>query len=349
LILSATFSVLVPFKGYNTREGGIPMKKTLSISLAVALACSAVPAAFADTVSVDAHVKASVGEKGNDKKNQEDKIGQTTPGETAESNDAATAQAATESNVKDAVKLKKELIELRQQLKHRKEVSAELIAAYEKLVDTLEKASDLSQAIEVQKELLARTYQPGDRTAFKKLGKLYAKAKVSGIKAFVNGEEPAIDQAPFIQGGRALVPVRAISSALKADVKWDAATRTVLITRGERTITLYLDKKEALVNGDAVTLDIVPVIKKGRVFLPLRFVSEQLNSKVEWQQEGQIIIIEDQEQQTSTDSDETSVGTETSTNADANASAETNAGTGTDTTAESNTTAETNTSATVTP
>lgn len=85
---------------------------------------------------------------------------------------------------------------------------------------------------------------------------------------------------PFIHGGRTLVPVRAISASLKADVKWDAETRSALITKGDTSITLYLDKKEALVNGETVELDTVPVLKNGRVFLPLRFVSEQLKANV---------------------------------------------------------------------
>nr|WP_228730287.1 copper amine oxidase N-terminal domain-containing protein [Brevibacillus composti] len=76
-------------------------------------------------------------------------------------------------------------------------------------------------------------------------------------------------------------------------MKWDAETRSALITKGDTSITLYLDKKEALVNGETVELDIVPVLKNGRVFLPLRFVSEQLKANVKWQQEGKIVIIDE--------------------------------------------------------
>ncbi|QQE73620.1 stalk domain-containing protein [Brevibacillus composti] len=138
-----------------------------------------------------------------------------------------------------------------------------------------------------------RPYQAGDQAAFEKLGKLYEKAKLDGVKAFVDGVEPEFDVEPFIHGGRTLVPVRAISASLKADVKWDAETRSALITKGDTSITLYLDKKEALVNGETVELDTVPVLKNGRVFLPLRFVSEQLKANVKWQQEGKIVIIDE--------------------------------------------------------
>jgi hypothetical protein len=211
-------------------------------------------------------------------------------------------------SVQESVKLKKELIELRQELKQSAEVAADLQAKYEKLVAELEKLNDKSQALEVQLELLERTYKKGDHSPFVKVGKLLEATGSKDIHAFVDGKLVKSDVAPFIQNGRALVPVRAISAALKADVKWDAQTRTVVITRGELSITLYLDKKEAKVKGKKVLLDTVPVLKKGRVFLPLRFVSEQLNASVTWQPEGKIVIIDDQP------SAETTAQTETETN-----------------------------------
>jgi hypothetical protein len=216
-------------------------------------------------------------------------------------------------SVQETVALKKELIELRQELKQSAEMAADLQAKYEKLVAELEKLNDKSQALEVQLELLERTYKKGDHSPFVKVGKLLEATGSKDIHAFVDGKLVKSDVAPFIQNGRALVPVRAISAALKADVKWDPETRTVDITRGELTITLYLGKKEAKVKGKKVMLDTVPVLKKGRVFLPLRFVSEQLNANVTWQPEGKIVIIDDLQsaETTSETQSETQTGTNT--------------------------------------
>ncbi|QRG70773.1 copper amine oxidase N-terminal domain-containing protein [Brevibacillus choshinensis] len=185
------------------------------------------------------------------------------------------------------------MIELRQQLKHATEITEELKAKYEALTEQLEKQTELSQALEVQKELLGRFYKPGDTELYEKLGELYEKAGDESLKTYVNGAEVAMDVAPFIEKGRALVPVRAISASLKADVKWDGENRTVEVVRGETKITLYLDSNEADVNGTKVKLETAPVLKNGRVFLPLRFIGEQLNAKVGYQEEGDLIIIED--------------------------------------------------------
>ncbi len=298
------------------------MKKLVSASLAAALMVSAVPAALA----ANEDAKGKGGEK------TEVKV-EVKAGKTAETTTEATTQTTTDSTeeqteepskaetiIKD-VKLKKQLIELRQELKHATEITAEQKAKYEQLVAELEKVSDKWGAIEVQMELLKRTYEKGNRTEFKKLGELLEATGSTEVTAFVDGKKVEADVAPFVQGGRALVPVRAISSALKAEVNWDAKTRTVVITRGEKAITLYLDKKEATVDGKTITLDIAPVLKKGRVFLPLRFVSEQLNAEVEWQSKGKIVIIDDiqpptqpkQTEETTTTTTETATETNTTT------------------------------------
>lgn len=294
------------------------MKKALSASLAVALLLVSAQGTFAKSADVDTHVsveKASKDQgekgKGKDKGQTEDKkTGSTTDDvdqvEPEEDETAVEAETETEveveistedslkvkTKVKEAVQTKKQIIELRQELKKSSEVTPELKATYEELVKSLE-GKDLGQAIEVQKELLSRVYQKGNKEQFKKLGELYTKTGTDEVKAFVNGTEPQFDAQPFIKNGRALVPIRAISAALKAEVNYDEKTRSVVITRGEQKITLFLDKQEAVVGDKTIALDAKPEIKKGRLFLPLRFVSENLQATVDYQQEGKIVIIED--------------------------------------------------------
>ena len=55
----------------------------------------------------------------------------------------------------------------------------------------------------------------------------------SAIKLFVNNEEIKPDSPPQIIDGRAMVPVRWVSEALGADVRWDETNREVRITKGD--------------------------------------------------------------------------------------------------------------------
>ncbi|MED4751970.1 copper amine oxidase N-terminal domain-containing protein [Brevibacillus choshinensis] len=233
--------------------------------------------------------------KGQDKKKDQANQPSTDPSTNPEVTDPQ--QLNKKEAIQKAVKTKKELIELRQQLKHATEMTEELKAKYEELTAQLEQQTELTQALEVQKELLDRFYKLGDTSQYEKLGELYEKAGDQSLKTFVNGTEVEMDVLPFIEKGRALVPVRAISASLKADVNWNNENRTVEVVRGETKITLYLDSDEAEVNGTKVKLETAPVMKNGRVFLPLRFIGEQLNTKVGYQEEGDLIIIEDGQQE----------------------------------------------------
>jgi chemotaxis protein histidine kinase CheA len=205
------------------------------------------------------------------------------------------AAAAKKAAIQQAVKTKKELIELRQELKKTGEVTDELKAKYEELAKQLEQQSELKEALEVQKELLDRFYKPGDEEIYSRLGELYEKNGQKGLKTFVNGKEVVMADAPFIQNGRTLVPVRAIGNALKADVTWEPETQSVEVKRGDSKIVLFLGSDEALVNGEKIKLETKPVLKNGRVFLPIRFIGEKLNAKVGYQEQGELIIIEDQQ------------------------------------------------------
>ncbi|GIO02585.1 hypothetical protein J5TS2_32530 [Brevibacillus halotolerans] len=270
------------------------MKKLMSASLAIALMVTAVPAVLAkeeDNGNAKGkgkvEVEVSVDSKKNEEKEKKEKKEKTSETEETKQNGSPAKP------VLENVKLKKELIELRQELKHSTEISDEQKSKYETLVSELEKQADISQAVEVQLELVERYYNKADRSSVEKLGKLLKKNGSDEITTLVEGKLITSDVKPFMQGGRALVPIRVISAALKADVKWDEKTRSVVITRGSQSITLYLDKKEATVNGKVITLETTPVLKNGRLFLPLRFVSEQLNTSVDWKEEGKIVLIDD--------------------------------------------------------
>lgn len=281
------------------------MKKLVSASLVLALVTTAVPAALAKeggdgNGKGNAKVEVEVSEK----KAKEEKTTDAVQ-DTAENNPSSA------KSVLDNVKTKKELIELRQELKHSTEITSEQKEKYEALVSELEKQADIPQSLEVQLELVERYYNKTDRSSVVKLGKLLKASGSTEITTLLDGKVLVMEEKPFVQGGRALVPIRAISSALKAEVTWDAKTSSALITRGVDSITLYLNKKEATVNGKTVALEIAPVLKNGRLFLPLRFVSEQLKAEVNWQEEGKIVLIDDLLKDTDEEKTETNIDEET--------------------------------------
>ncbi|WP_199624399.1 copper amine oxidase N-terminal domain-containing protein [Paenibacillus alkalitolerans] len=91
------------------------------------------------------------------------------------------------------------------------------------------------------------------------------------------------DAKPFVDSNnRTLVPVRFVAENLGAKVAWHDEVDRVEISMDGKYIALVIGEKKALVNGEEVAFDTAAVVRQGRTFVPLRFVSEALGQTVEW-------------------------------------------------------------------
>jgi len=111
------------------------------------------------------------------------------------------------------------------------------------------------------------------------------------VRVFVDGDPVAFDQPPVIQGSRVLVPLRGIFEQMGATVEWRPATRTVLAASGSTLVELQIGSRIARVNGNPVTLDIPAMIIGGRTLVPLRFISESLGARVQWDAATRTVLI----------------------------------------------------------
>lgn len=118
------------------------------------------------------------------------------------------------------------------------------------------------------------------------------KLTIGETQAAVDGKPYALDAKPFVKAkvNRTLVPVRFISEALGAEVDWKASTRQVVIKDGA-DIVLTVGSSKVQVNGLDKTLDCPAVIVNSRTFVPLRFVSETLGAKVDYEAKTKQITI----------------------------------------------------------
>ena len=118
------------------------------------------------------------------------------------------------------------------------------------------------------------------------------------IISAVNGseKETVIDVAPFIDGGTTMIPLRGLLEIMGAEIGWDGATQKVMVKKGETEIELRIADKDVYVkSGEGefkkYILTTPPIIKDGRTFIPLRFVTENLGYSVSWDGETQTITI----------------------------------------------------------
>jgi len=93
----------------------------------------------------------------------------------------------------------------------------------------------------------------------------------------IDGTPQTNDVAPFIDPAynRTMIPLRAVSEALGAEVEWIAATRTVLIATatGEHQLTVDVPLPDGM--G-------VPVLLDNRVLVPIRYVAKILCATTRW-------------------------------------------------------------------
>lgn len=96
------------------------------------------------------------------------------------------------------------------------------------------------------------------------------------------------DAQPFIDNnGRTLIPVRFVSEAMGADVKWDAASRVATISKGGISVEVAIGNKALSVteaNGSkrTVQMDTTAVMHEGRTYVPIRYVVEALGGYVDF-------------------------------------------------------------------
>lgn len=118
----------------------------------------------------------------------------------------------------------------------------------------------------------------------------------NSVTVNINGE--AVDFSkydnvmPYIENDITLIPIRAIAEGLGCEVSWDGENQTVEIKGLNDEILLTVNFSTAVVNNEDVTLDVPAQVVDDRTFVPLRFISENMGAKVEWNEEANLITIE---------------------------------------------------------
>lgn len=101
-------------------------------------------------------------------------------------------------------------------------------------------------------------------------------------KITVHGQETKTINNSIVKNNSTMVPIREIAEALDLNIIWFADTRSLVLWSDGFEFRAAVDKKEAKINGEDITLTESPCLKNGLTYLPLRNVSEVVNAKVVW-------------------------------------------------------------------
>lgn len=110
--------------------------------------------------------------------------------------------------------------------------------------------------------------------------------KLDSPKMSVDGIDQEVDPgrgtSPLVISGRTMVPIRAVVEAMGGTAEWEGSTRKITLKARGNTVEMWLDKKEIKVNGETKQMDIAPISKNDRTFVPVRFAAENIDCKVDW-------------------------------------------------------------------
>ncbi len=102
-----------------------------------------------------------------------------------------------------------------------------------------------------------------------------ATIRLNGVKL-----EPTVP--PLIVNGATYVPLRGVLEAMGADIRWDIPSRSVIAVKDGKRIVFNTVSGQTTVDAKAVTLAEKPFYAHNSLLVPLRFISETLGAKVEW-------------------------------------------------------------------
>jgi len=113
------------------------------------------------------------------------------------------------------------------------------------------------------------------------------------IKVVVDGKQVDFpDAKPFIdKSGRVQVPIRFLAESLGLNVAWNEANKEVAFTKDKTQITMRVGDVWYDLNGFGYSMDTAPIQKDGRVYAPLRFVSQAFGAEVKWDSKTSTVTV----------------------------------------------------------
>lgn len=109
--------------------------------------------------------------------------------------------------------------------------------------------------------------------------------------AMLGSKFEMLDAAPYTKDGSTMVPVATVGKWLGSEAKWDGATQQVTLDVNNTKIQLKLGSKDAMVNGQKVTMNTAAETKNGRTFVPVAFIAQQLGAKASYDAQTKVVKI----------------------------------------------------------
>jgi hypothetical protein len=108
-------------------------------------------------------------------------------------------------------------------------------------------------------------------------------ALASAQTVTVDGKSVDFDASPQMVNGTLMVPVKNLLSAMDVPMRYIPDRQVIEALRAGNKVELWIGSSRARVNDNYVDLDEPSYVSKGRTFVPLKFVAEQLKYSISYE------------------------------------------------------------------
>lgn len=110
-------------------------------------------------------------------------------------------------------------------------------------------------------------------------------------KVYLNNSKILMVKSPFIENGTTYVPLRTLADNIGATLTWNASNSTFLFKYGIYNVTMRVNNNTIHVNDASRQLSSPAILKDGVTYVPIRFVQEAFDGKLEYNQKTNEVFI----------------------------------------------------------
>lgn len=103
-----------------------------------------------------------------------------------------------------------------------------------------------------------------------------------------------MDAETFMENNRTYVPVRYLAYCIgitDSGIEWDRVGQNLTLANENIIVEMQVGSRDIMIDGKAGKMDVAPLIKNGRTYLPARFVAEAFGYQVGWDNASQTVLI----------------------------------------------------------
>lgn len=113
------------------------------------------------------------------------------------------------------------------------------------------------------------------------------------VSVYVNGRSLESDVVPVMSNGYIMVPARAVSEKLFAQVEWNEQDNSATIMKNNKTLTLTKDSNIVSSDSASFECEYAPSLVNGRLMVTLELIADGLDADIRWDDKTKTVFIEE--------------------------------------------------------